>query len=204
MDSLSTWLFPILFYSFAVLAVLSAAMVIIAKNAVRSVLFLILTFFLTGCLWMMLESEFLAISLVLVYVGAVMVLFLFVVMMLDVELAAIREGFTHYLPWGVLVMLLVMIGLVYAVQPSVFGIEHYSIPNPKSLGYSQVTELGKILYTRYLYPFEVAGVLLLVAIVSAISLTFRGRQGSRAPLVEKQLKANKENRLKIIKMETEK
>lgn len=193
----------LIFYCFAILGVFSAAMVVLLKNPARSVLFLIVTFFATGSLWIMLEMDFLAITLMLVYVGAVMVLFLFVVMMLDIETAYIKEGFIRYLPVGILVMGVLLFGLIYAVGPDKFGMEQFAIPAHRSADYNQVALLGNELYTRYLYPFEVAGVLLLVAIIAAISLTFRGRRDSKASLVAEQLKSNKQNRLTIVKMKTD-
>jgi NADH-quinone oxidoreductase subunit J len=188
----------ILFYFFSAIAIFSASMVVMARNPVRAVLFLVLTFFVTGGLWLLLEAEFLAITLVLVYVGAVMVLFLFVVMMLDVELNSLRSGFTRYLPIGLCISVLVAVALVYAVGEKEFGAQLISVPVPHLKGYSHVKMLGELLFTRYLYPFELAGVLLLVAIVAAISLTFRGSRGTKAPLPSEQVKVSKKDRLRLV------
>ncbi len=194
-----------IFYIFSFLTVLSASMVILSKNSVRALLFLVLTFVSMAGLWMLLESEFLSITLVLVYVGAVMVLFLFVVMMLDVELASVHEGFTRYLPLGFCIAVLIVVGLVYAVGPKNFGLESVPIPAPHPVDFSNIERLGIILYTRFIYPFELAGVLLLSAIISAISLTFRQRrENNKAPDPHSQVKALKEERLRLVKMETRK
>lgn len=191
----------LVFYGFATVAILSAVMVIVAKNSVRSVLFLILTFFATSGIWMLLEVDFLAFTLVLVYVGAVMVLFLFVVMMLDIELAALREGFTRYLPVGLGVAVLVIAGLAYALGTGQFGLQYFKAPEPHSIAYSEIKELGILLFNNYLYPFELAGLLLLVAIVAAISLTFRGRRElNKAPEPNRQISVSKKDRLQIVKM----
>lgn len=195
----------LVFYGFAILAVLSAIMVIVSKNSVRSVLFLIMAFFATGGVWMLLEVDFLAFTLLLVYVGAVMVLFLFVVMTLDVELAALREGFARHLPVGVLVAALVIAGLVYALINAEFGPGNLPTPIEHDVSYSEPRELGILLYSNYLYPFEIAGILLLVAIVAAISLTYRGkRSGNKAPNPESQVLVEKKDRLTVIKMEPSK
>ncbi len=189
------------FYGFAVLAVLSAIMVIVSKNSVRSVLFLILAFFATGGVWMILEVDFLAFTLLLVYVGAVMVLFLFVVMTLDVELAALREGFIRYLPIGILVAILVIAGLAIALKHAQFGVGNLPSPTPHEVTYNETRELGILLYSNYLYPFEIAGILLLVAIVAAISLTFRGKKpGNKAPEPQWQIQVEKKDRLTVLKM----
>ena len=190
----------IVFYVFSALTVIGAVGVISMKNAVQAVLCLVLTFFSAAVLWMLLEAEFLAVTLVLVYVGAVMVLFLFVVMMLDVDYASLKAGFTKYLPLA-LIMALALFGAIYwVIRSEVLG----EIPEPPKHGaeYSNVTELGKLLYTDYFYAFEVAGVILLVAIVAAISLTFRGRRDRRGQSVPLQHQATKEERLRIVSMES--
>jgi NADH-quinone oxidoreductase subunit J len=194
---------PIIFYVFATLAIFAASMVVISKNSVRAVLFLVLTFFATAGLWMLLHAEFLAVTLVLVYVGAVMVLFLFVVMMLDVESASFREGFARFLPLGLSVAALVVFGLVFAVGARQFGIEIVPAPVADAVNFSNVEQLGILLYTEFLYPLELAGVLLLVAIIAAISLTFRGRRGTIAPNPTDQLKIRKEDRVKLFSFSRE-
>ena len=189
----------LVFYFFSTIALLSATMVIVSKNPVRAVLSLIVSFISMAALWLLLEAEFLAITLVLVYVGAVMVLFLFVIMMLDIELASIREGFSKFLPLGICVSVLVVLGLVAAVGPESFGLQKYSAPVSHAANFSNIEVLGELLYTQYLYPFEIAGVLLLVAIVAAIRLTFREKQ--KKP--EQRLQATKENRLRVLNIKSE-
>lgn len=169
----------------------------------RAVLCLVMSFFAASGLWFLLNAEFLAVTLVLVYVGAVMVLFLFVVMMLDVELAAIREGFAKHLLLGLVVSVLVIASLVYAVGTKSFGLEA-SIPTLQSVNTNNAKILGEVLYTNFLYPFELAGVLLLVAIVAAISLTFRRRRESIATEPSKQVQVRKSDRVRlVIKMDKE-
>lgn len=187
------------FYFFAALAIFSASMVVISKHPVRSVLLLILTFLATSVLWLLLEAEFLALSLVLVYVGAVMVLFLFVVLMLDVEAEKQRGRFTQYLPLGMCVLVLFLILLVYAVGPQAFGTDKIAAPLKHAASYSNVTELGVLLFTKYLLQFELAGILLLAAIVAAIGLTFRGAQYRRSQNPSSQIKVTKKDRLRIIR-----
>ncbi|MFI4937294.1 MAG: NADH-quinone oxidoreductase subunit J [Candidatus Berkiellales bacterium] len=192
------------FYSFAILAVLSAMMVITSKNSVRAVLFLVFAFFCTAGVWMILESEFLAIVLVLVYVGAVMVLFLFVVMMLDLEAPKMTGPFVRYWPLGILVtgVLLTILGLTVGQQH--FGLEVIPAPTPKGVDYSHVKVLGTLLYTDYLFPFEVAGVILLVAMIAAIGLTFRGPRTPKGQKVDQQVAVRKTDRLRIVSMPSEK
>src|SRR4051812_16890392 len=151
------------FYVFAAILVFAALRVITARNPVHSALFLVLAFFTSAALWLLLRAEFLAITLVLVYVGAVMVLFLFVVMMLDINLDRLREGFWSYLPLGATVGLLMVVEMVLVVGVRYVGVQGTSAP--QSPGYSNTKELGRVLYTDYVYPFELAAVLLLVAIV---------------------------------------
>ena len=190
----------IVFYFFSALTVLGALGVISMKNPVQAVLCLVLTFFSAAALWMLLEAEFLAITLVLVYVGAVMVLFLFVVMMLDVNYASLKSGFSKYLPLGVITALALFGAIYWVIRSEVLGV----IPEPAKHGpeYSNVKALGRLLYTDYFYAFEIAGVILLVAIVAAISLTFRGRRERRGQSVPLQHQATKEERLKVVSMES--
>jgi len=189
-----------LFYFFSALTLGSAAMVILAKNPVRAVLFLVLTFFSMGGLWILLEAEFLAMTLVLVYVGAVMVLFLFVVMMLDIDIAALRSSFIRHLPIATAVSVLVVLALVTALVKGNWLLETGTVINNKVASYSDVKHLGELLYTQYLYPFELAGILLLVAIIAAISLTFRGPTGNRRVQdPSQQIAVSKKDRLRIIK-----
>ncbi|AOE50811.1 NADH-quinone oxidoreductase subunit J [Kangiella sediminilitoris] len=191
----------IVFYLFATLTVIGAIGVITIRNAVQAVLCLVLTFFSAAVLWMLLEAEFLAVTLVLVYVGAVMVLFLFVVMMLDVDYASLKAGFTKYLPLGIITALAMFGGIYWVIRSEVFGLD--KVPEPAKHGpeYSNVTELGSVLYTNYFFAFEVAGVILLVAIIAAISLTFRGRRDRRGQSVPTQQQTSKEERLRIVDIE---
>ena len=191
------------FYVFAAVLVFSATMVITRRNPVHSVLFLVLAFFNAAGLWMLLEAEFLAITLVLVYVGAVMVLFLFVVMMLDIEVAELRASFIKYMPIGILIGLLMIVELLLVVGPEHFGLDKYAAPAKHAADYSNTKELGEMLYTNYLYPFEIAAVILLVAIVAAISLTLRRRPETRYQDPASQVVVKKKDRLKIVKMEAE-
>jgi len=194
---------PIIFYCFASLLVLASALVIIAKNPVRGALALVLAFFASSVLWIMLEAEFLALVLIFVYVGAVMTLFLFVVMMLNLDLVPKREGFVRYLPFAV-IMMVVMIGLLlYVFEPVHFSIAAKTLPAEHAAGYSNVKELGNVLYTQYMYPFELAAIILLVAILAAISLAYRGRQNSKGQVIKQQLSARKQDRLRVIDLKAE-
>jgi NADH-quinone oxidoreductase subunit J len=191
------------FYAFSAILVLSAGMVITARNPVHSALFLVLAFFSSAALWVLLEAEFLAITLVLVYVGAVMVLFLFVVMMLDINIVMMRKGFARYLPIGVIVALLLLAVMVMAVGGEHFGLEKWSVPAAHNADYSNTRELGQLLYTEYLYPFEIAAMILLVAIVAAIALTLRRRPGTRIQSVDQQVAARRDERVRLVSMKTE-
>ena len=179
------------------------ATVLHCRNPVHAVLFLVLAFFTSAALWLLLEAEFLAIVLVLVYVGAVMVLFLFVVMMLDINLAPLREGFARYLPIGVLVLALVVLEMVLVVGPRLFGPEAVAAPARQAAEHSNTETLGELLYTVYVYPFEVASVILLVAIVAAITLTLRRRPGTRKQEVGRQVAVNRSERVRLVRMAAE-
>lgn len=192
-----------LFYVFAAMLIFSAVMVISRRNPVHSVLFLVLAFFNASALWMLAEAEFLAIALVLVYVGAVMVLFLFVVMMLDIDLSEMRAGFMKYLPLGLGISAIMVVELLMVVGPANFGLDKYAAPAAKAADFSNTEALGTLLYTEYLYPFEIAAVILLVAIIAAISLTLRKRPETKYQDPSKQVSVKKEHRLRIIKMEAE-
>ena len=193
----------IIFYLFSLALLLSAGAVVIARNTIHSALFLVLTFFTTSAIWLLLEAEFLAITLILVYVGAVMVLFLFVVMMLDVNLARLKEGFIQYLPVGVLVALVMAAEMIMVVGSSKFGTEHYPLPVPKASDYSNTKDLGSVLYTEYVLQFELAAVILLVAIIAAIALTMRRRPNTKYQTPGKQMMVKKADRLRIVKMDSE-
>jgi len=193
----------ILFYAFATILVLAACAVITVRNPVHAALFLVLTFFTCAAIWLMLEAEFLAIVLVLVYVGAVMVLFLFVVMMLDINVEPMREGFIRYLPVGVLVAAIMLLEMIFVVGPKMFGLDLVADPAPRDIAYSNTEELGEILYTVYAYPFEIAATILLIAIVAAITLTMRRRPDSKYQNPAEQVRVRAEDRVRIIKMDSE-
>jgi len=193
----------ILFYVFAAIMVFGATMVITVRNPVRAALFLVLTFFASAALWLMLEAEFLAIVLVLVYVGAVMVLFLFVVMMLDINLARMKEGFIRYLPFGAAVALVLIFMMIWVVGPAHFGLGEWASPVRHAADYNNTAALGSVLYTDYVYPFEIASVILLVAIVAAIALTLRRRAFTKYQKPEKQVSVRSSDRLRVVKMSSE-
>ncbi len=184
--------------------VFAGAMVISARNPVHAALFLVLAFFSSAAVWLLLEAEFLAIVLVLVYVGAVMVLFLFVVMMLDVNVAPLREGFIRYLPIGLLIAVLVALQLVLVVGSSDLDLEKFPAPDPKPADYSNTEVLGSELYTTYVYPFEIAAIILLVAIVAAIALTMRRRPQVKRQRPDRQVMVRRADRIRLVSMAAEK
>ena len=194
----------LVFYFFAAILVLSALGVITARNPVHAALLLVLAFCTSAALWMQLQAEFLAITLVLVYVGAVMVLFLFVVMMLDINLARLREGFWSYLPLGAVVALLLVAEMVIVLGGRYAGFGDVPAPPPLPAGYSNTKELGRLIYTDYVYPFEIAAVILLVAIVSAIAITLRRRKGTKYLDPAKQIAVRRGDRVRIVSMPSEK
>lgn len=193
----------ILFYSFAAILLFSATMVITVRNPVRAALFLVLAFFTSAAIWLMLEAEFLAITLVLVYVGAVLVLFLFVVMMLDIDLAPLKEGFTKYLPLGIIVAALIVVEMIAVLGVNNFGLDQ--VPAPESAGpeVNNTRQLGLLLYTVYVYPFEIASVILTVAIVAAITLTLRP-QKRKLQDPSQQVRVRSKDRVRLVKMASEK
>jgi NADH-quinone oxidoreductase subunit J len=152
----------------------------------------------------LLEAEFLALTLVLVYVGAVMVLFLFVVMMLDINLTVLREGFTRYLPFGLVVAIIMAAQLAVIVGPEQFGLDKMPAPAPHAEGYSNTKEIGAVLYTDYLYAFEIASVILVVAIIAAIALTLRRRRATEFMKPEEQVLVRRQDRVRLVKMSAEK
>lgn len=192
-----------IFYFFATLLLLSAIMVITVRNPVHAALFLVVSFFSSAAIWMLMEAEFLAIALVLVYVGAVMVLFLFVIMMLDINLAPLREGFARFLPMGILIAALMAVAVTTVVGSHAVDIHHLS-PVAHPQGYSNTLQLGKALFSGFLYPFEVAGAILLLAIVAAISLTMRAGKNIKTPKPEVQVRAKRQDRVRLVKMEAQK
>ncbi len=194
----------VVFYIFAAIMVFAGTMVISVRNPVHAALFLVLAFFSSAAVWLLLEAEFLAIALVLVYVGAVMVLFLFVVMMLDINMAPLREGFIRYLPVGIVIAVLVAVQLVLVVGSSYFGLESFPAPEPRPAEYSNTEALGNVLYTKYVYPFEIAAVILLVAIVAAIVLTMRRRPHVKRQRPDRQVAVRRSDRVRLVSMAPEK
>jgi NADH-quinone oxidoreductase subunit J len=194
-----------LFYVFGAILIGAALAVITARNPVYSALALVMCFITSAAIWLLIEAEFLAVVLVLVYVGAVMVLFLFVVMMLDVNLAELRQGFTRFAWLGWLTALAVIVEIVGVVWArGGLGIDAGRGATPTAATYSNTLELGRVLYTRYAYPFELAAMLLLVAIVAAIALTMRRRPGLKQQNVNRQVAVRRADRLRIVKMDAEK
>ena len=194
----------ILFYLFSAIMLGAALGVITARNPVYSVLFLVLTFFTMAILWLLLQVEFLAISLIVVYVGAVMVLFLFVVMMLDINLAPLKEGFTRYLPLGIGVAIIMAGELLLVLWASDrLGTDQFPIPEPRDADYSNTRAVGEWMYTNFLLPFEVAGVILLVAIVAAIALTQRRRPKTKQQNPGRQVRVKRDERVRLVKMKSE-
>ena len=194
----------ILFYMFAAVMVGAALGVVFSRNPVHAVMFLVLTFFQAACLWLMAEAEFLAIVLVLVYVGAVMVLFLFVVMMLDIKVEEVQRSLTRYAPLGIGVALLMAFELIQLIwlrsQGDVAATGFAATPE----GYSNTKALGSVLYTEHVYAFEIAAVVLLLAIVAAITLTMRKRPGLKVQNIAKQVAVRAKDRIRVVKMDTEK
>ena len=193
----------IAFYAFAAILLFAGLRVITARNPVHAALWLVLAFFTAAATWLLLYAEFLAITLVLVYVGAVMVLFLFVVMMLDVNFDKLREGFWGHVPLAAIVGALMAFEMVLVVGSREFGGDSVASPGAPPAGHSNTKELGRLIYTDYVFPFELAAVVLLVAIVAAIALTLRSRKESRYQDPTEQLAATRAGRLKIVKMEPE-
>ena len=193
----------IMFYLFAAVAIASGVMVVSARNPVHSVLFLILAFFNAAGLFVLMGAEFLAMILVIVYVGAVAVLFMFVVMMLDINFAELRQGVTQYLPIGALVGLVLFLELVlifgaWAVTAHVATTAAAPMPAPQQL--SNTAALGALIYTRYVYAFQIAGLVLLVAMVGAIVLTHRGREGVRKQKIATQIARRREDSVEVVKV----
>jgi len=195
----------LIFYAFSLVLVFAAVAVVTVRNPVYAVLFLVLTFFSAAAIWLLLEAEFLAIILIVVYVGAVMVLFLFVVMMLDINLVPLKEGFIRYLPVAALVAVAMAVELLMVLwSRGRLGVEMFPVPPPNSTDYSNTRELGELLYTNYLLPFEVAGVILLVAIIAAVALTLRTRPGIKTQDPAVQVTARRDESVRLVKMKSEK
>ncbi len=188
------------FYFFATVLVLSAIAMITVRNPVHAALFLVLAFFTSAAIWLLLEAEFLGIALVLVYVGAVMVLFLFVVMMLDINIAKMRAGFAKYLPLGLVVGVIMAAEMIVVLNNPAFNLQK---PHSKPVEYSNTQELGELLFTEYVYPFEIAGVILLVAIIAAIVLTMRKSTDAKRQNPSKQININKKDRVRLVSLNKE-
>ena len=194
----------IIFYFFSAILVLSALGVITSRNPVHAALLLVLAFFTSAGLWLLLGAEFLAITLVLVYVGAVMVLFLFVVMMLDINLDRLREGYWKWFPFGALLAVVIAAEVVMVLINKSFSIDQMPAPPSHASDYSNTKELGRLLYTEYVYAFELAAVILLVAMVAAIALTLRTRSKVKFLDPSKQVIVKKKDRVRLVSMPSEK
>ena len=192
------------FYALAAILVFAALRVITARNPVHAALFLVLSFFTAAGIWLLLEAEFLAVTLVLVYVGAVMVLFLFVVMMLDINLDRLRQGFWSYLPVGALIGVLLVIEMALVLGGRYFGVDAMPEPPAAQAGYSNTREIGRLLYTDYVYPFELASLVLLVAMIAAVTLTLRKRKGKRYMSPSEQVSVRRADRVEVVSMAVEK
>jgi NADH-quinone oxidoreductase subunit J len=193
----------ILFYVFATVLVMAAVAVIVSRNPVYSALSLVLCFVTSAALWLLIEAEFLAIVLVLVYVGAVMVLFLFVVMMIDIDLEELRAGFTRFAWLGWIVAGVIVLEIAGVVLTKRLGIDVTRGAAPLPANYSNTQELGALLYSKYAYPFEIAAMVLLVAIVAAIALTLRQRPGLKVQNIARQVAARASERVRLVKMDAE-
>ncbi len=192
------------FYFFSSVLLFASFRVITAKNPVHAALFLVLAFFQASAIWMLLKAEFLAIALVLVYVGAVMVLFLFVVMMLDINMDKVRDGFWQHFPLAATIGVVIALEMISVIMGNIHKNEATPMVNSAVQAAGQLSntkELGKLLYTQYLYPVQIAAVILLVAIVAAIALTLRGRKDSKHVSPHDQIKVKARDRMEIIKME---
>jgi len=192
-----------IFYVFAALLLLAALRVITASNPVHAALNLVLAFFSAAGLWLLLQAEFLAIMLVMVYVGAVMVLFLFVVMMLDIDIKRLRHRFWSYLPIGALIAVLMVVEMAMVLGGKYFGLE--ALPGQSlPAGHSNTKELGRLLFTEYVYPFELASVVLLVGIIAAIMLTLRRRKGTKYQKPSRQIAVRREQAVRLVSLPAEK
>ncbi len=193
----------VIFYLFSAILLFAGFRVITAKNPVHAAMFLILSFFTSAALWLLLEAEFLAITLILVYVGAVMVLFLFVIMMLDINIDVMREGFIRYLPAGAVVAGLVIVEMGMVLGSRYFGEANFPTPAPHGADYSNTKELGEQLYTMHLYSFEIAAAILLIAIVAAIGLTFRRRASAKKQVISEQHHVERKDRIRLLDLPAE-
>ena len=196
--------YALLFYFFATVLIGAAMGVIFSRNPVHAVLFLVLAFFQSAVLWLLAEAEFLAIVLVLVYVGAVMVLFLFVVMMLEVNVEQVQSAFTRYAPFGLIIAGLMVVELFQVIWLKSNMEVRTAGFKPTPEGYNNTEALGAILYTEHVYAFEIAAVILLLAIVAAITLTMRRRPGLKVQDINKQVAVKRDDRVRLVKMDAEK
>ena len=196
-------LVQVLFWVFAAILAISALSMILVKNPVHAALLLVLSFFTSAAIWLLIEAEFLAVVLILVYVGAVMVLFLFVVMMLDINIEELRARVTRYALLGGIAAGIVVFELVSVVWSRSLGIDVTTGAKATAATYSNTAELGQVLYTDYVYPFELAAVLLLIAIVAAISLTMRKRANLKQQDIARQVAVRREDRVRIVKVAAE-
>ncbi len=187
----------IIFYFFSTILISGALGVVLVRNPVYAALFLILSFFTSSAIWLMLEAEFLGITLVLVYVGAVMVLFLFVIMMLDINMDPLREGFVKMMPLAALVAIIIAAEIVLVMASPSFNFDQSVV---HAADYSNTKAIGNILYTEYVYPFEIAAVILVVAIIAAIALTLRRRKGVKHQNPSKQIRTKRNDRVRLVKM----
>ena len=194
----------IVFWAFALILVFAALRVVTTRNLVQAALWLVLCFFTAAGVWLLLQAEFLAIALVLVYVGAVMVLFLFVVMMLDVNFDRLRERFRSYIPVAATVGILILLEMALVLIGGYLGPRSMAAPPAAAAGYSNTKTLGLQIYTDYAYPFEIAAVILLVAIVAAIALTHRRRRQTKYQDPGRQVRVHREDRLRILNIPAEK
>jgi len=195
----------VLFYIFGLITIISAVMVVLSKNPVRAVLSLVVTFVSAACIWMLLEVEFLSLALIVIYVGAVMVLFLFVVMMLNIEWATRRASFVPYWPLGLVVAVLLVSMLSIWLGPAHFGLKNFPAPVAEPQSYSNIKALGMLLYTQYLYPFELAAVLLLAAMIAVIALVYRpGSPDAKRQKPGFQVRVEAQDRFKLFDLRNQK
>jgi NADH-quinone oxidoreductase subunit J len=193
----------IAFWAFAAVTVLAALGVILARNPVHAVLSLVLAFFSTACLWLLLQAEFLGVVLVLVYIGAVMVLFLFVVMMLDINTAPLREGFTRYLPLAGAVVVVMAAEMVMLIGNKRFEVGLSATDPAAAVGKTNLQWIGETLFSKYILPFEIAAVILTVALIVAVMLTLRRRPGTKHQDPGRQVAVRRDDRVRLVKMPAE-